>query len=96
MYIKPDYTTEVGIRTVLINHVDGAGMILPEATIIPEELRRKNFMFRGPFFKGLLSSFDFIRFCLVNGVDPVIKDFWGLEHDLIKENIQVLFTESQF
>ena len=96
MYIKPDYTTEVGIRTVLINHVDGAGMISPEATIIPEELKRKNFMFRGPFFKGLLSSFDFIRFCLVNGVNPVIKDFWGLEHDLIKENIQIVFTASQF
>ena len=42
MYIKPDYTFETGIRTVEINHVDGAGMMLPSVS-------RKNFMFRGPY-----------------------------------------------
>lgn len=89
MYIKPDYTTEIGIFTVLINHVDGAGMMLPCISV-------KNFMFRGPAFKGLLSSFDFIRFCKEHGVRPIIKDRWGLEHDLEKENIQIIFTESQF
>jgi len=89
MYIKPDYTAEVGIRTVKINHVDGAGMMLPIVS-------RKNFMFRGPAFKGLLCSFDFLRFCAENNVPPVIKDRWGLEHNLIEENIQIIFTESQF
>ena len=53
-------------------------------------------MFRGPYFKGLLSPFDFIRFCKVHNIEPVIKDFWGKEHNLIKENIQILFTVSQF
>ena len=96
LYIKPDYTTEDGIRTVMINHTDGAGMYLPNATIVPEELRGKNFMIRGNYHKGLLSPFDYIKFCTVHGVKPVIKDRWGLEHDLVKEDIQIIFTDSQF
>lgn len=89
MYIYPDYSTEIDIRTVKINHVDGAGMMLPSVS-------KKNFMFRGEYFKGLLCVFDFIEFCRAHNVDPVIKDRWGLEHDLIKENIQIIFTDSQF
>ena len=96
LYIKPDYTTEDGVRTVTINHTDGAGMILPNATIIPEALRRKNFMFRSNYHKGLLSPFDYIEFCKVNNVPPVIKDFWGLEHNLVEEDIQIIFCVSQF
>lgn len=95
LYIKPDYTTEDAIRTVKINHCDGAGMYLPGAKIVSPDLQGKNFMCRGPFTKGLLSPFDFLKFCRVNGAKPVIKDYWGLEHDLIKEDIQIIFTESQ-
>lgn len=88
-YIKPDYSSEIGVRTVTINHCDGIGMMLPSVS-------RSNFMVRGPYIKGLLASFPFLKFCKDHGVEPKIKDFWGLEHDLIKEDIQVLFTESQF
>ena len=96
MYIKPDYTTEVGVRTVKINHVDGAGMVLPKAKMVPKELRGKNFMFRGPYFKGLLSSFDYLEFCKEFDAEPVLKDRWGQLHDLVAEDIQIIFTESQF
>lgn len=96
LYIKSDYTTEDGIRTVKINHTDGAGMIDVNATIIPEDLRNKNFMFRGNYFKGLLSPFPFYMFCEEHGVKPVVVDYWGKQHDLIKEGIQVIFFESQF
>ena len=96
LYIKPDYTTEDGVRTVKINHVDGAGMYLPNAEIVPEDLRGKNFMFRGPYFKGLLSPFDVIAFCKKHGIEPEIEDMWHVKHNLVKENIQVLFTKSQF
>ena len=96
LYIKSDYTMEDAVRTVLINHIDGAGMYLPNATIIPELLQGKNFMFRGPYHKGLLSPFDWLKFCEEHGVKPVIKDRWGLEHDLIKEDIQIIFSDSQF
>ena len=84
LYIKPDYTTEDAIRTVLINHVDGAGMYRPDATIVPVELLGKNFMTRGPYHKGLLSPWDWVRFCKEHNVKPVIKDRWGLEHDLVE------------
>ena len=89
MYIKDDYSVEICVKTVEINQVDGGGMMLPSVS-------NKNFMFRGPYFKGLLCVFDFIEFCRVHNVPAVIKDFWGREHDLIKENINILFTDSQF
>ena len=87
-YIKPDYSYEIGTKTVTINHCDGVGMMLPCVST-------KNFMVRGPWIKGLLSTFDYLRFCEVNHVEPKIKDIWGLEHDLIQENIQIIFTKSQ-
>ena len=88
-YIKPDYSFDIGEQTVTINHCDGIGMMLPTVSM-------SNFMVRGPWIKGLLSSFDYIKFCKVNNVPAKIKDFWGLEHDLINEDIQIMFTESQF
>jgi hypothetical protein len=88
MYIKEGYKHAEEICTVEIDHTDGAGMMLPSVS-------KGNFMVRLPFGKGLLSSFDFLQFCKEKNVPAVIKDIWGLEHDLIKENIQILFTESQ-
>ena len=89
MYIKPDYTYEIGVRTVMIDHTDGCGMMLPEVSM-------SNFMIRADWIKGLLGSFDFIKFCKVNNVEPIIKDAWGIEHDLIKERINVILTTSMF
>jgi len=89
MYIKPDYTYSNEIRTVEIDHTDGCGMMLPSVS-------ESNFMIRGPYFKGLLCCFNFIEFCKKNGVPPVIKDVWNVEHDLVKENITIMFTESMF
>lgn len=88
-YINNDYTIERGIKTTDIKHTDGCGMMLPSVS-------RRNFMIRAPWIKGLLSSFDFIRFCKVNNVPPIIKDIYGTYHDLEKENIQIILTKSQF
>jgi hypothetical protein len=44
-YIKPDYSSEIGIQTVQINHCDGIGMMLPSVS-------RSNFMVRLPYIKG--------------------------------------------
>lgn len=89
MYIKPDYTYEVGVRTVMIDHTDGCGMMLPEVS-------KSNFMVRGDWIKGLLGSFDFIKFCEVNNVPPILKDCWGKEHNLVDEKINVILTSSMF
>ena len=89
MYIKTDYSYEVGVRTVMIDHTDGCGMMLPEVST-------SNFMIRSCWIKGLLGSFDYIRFCKVNNVKPIVKDAWGVVHDLEKEHITIILTTSMF
>lgn len=74
---------------VPINHTDGCGMILPC-------LSKKNFMFRMPWFKGLLVSFPFDKWVLERGASPKIKDIYGNEYDIFEDKIQVIFTKSQF
>lgn len=75
-----------------ITHTDGAGMMLPDAFGVPQ----KNKMVRIPWIKGLLGVFDFKKFIEYHGCSPIIKDIYGVEHDVIAENIQVIFTKSQF
>lgn len=88
-YINNDYSIERGEKTTVISHTDGCGMMLPC-------ISRKNFMVRAPWIKGLLCSFDYIRFCHEHNIEPVLKDIYGKEHNLINENIQIIFTKSQF
>ena len=71
-----------------IPHTDGCGMMLPSVST-------KNFMVRLPWLKGLLGVFDFKRFIEENGCDPVILDIWGAPWDIIKDDIQIIFTKSQ-
>ena len=75
-----------------ITHTDGAGMILPNAFGV----KQCNKMVRLPFIKGLVGVFSFDKFIKDNNCSPVIKDIYGVEHDIIKEDIQVIFTKSQF
>ena len=56
----------------------------------------KNFMFRAPWIKGLLGVFDFRKFVETNGCSPVIRDIYGQIHDIIKEDIRIILTRSQF
>lgn len=72
-----------------IPHTDGCGIISPE-------LFDRNSMFRLPWFKGLLGVCDFKRFVSEHGCSPVVKDIYGKEYDIFKDNIQVIFTKSQF
>ena len=86
---ETDYSITRKTDYVPIPHTDGAGMILPSVSI-------KNFMFRSPWIKGLLGVFNFRKFVEVNDYSPVIIDIYGKEHDIIKEDIQIIFTKSQF
>lgn len=73
---------------VPIPHTDGCGMILPK-------LSKKNFMVRAPWVKGLLTPFPFDTFAKEHKQTKV-RDIYGKEYDIIKDNIQVIFTKSQF
>ena len=72
---------------------DGAGMFLPGVLPASAQIRCSH-------LKGAIFSFDFRKFLEqdeVEGIkpEPVIKDAWENMHDVIKEDIQVIFTASQ-
>lgn len=77
-----------------ITHTDGCGLILPR-------LSQRNFMVRAPWIKGLLTPFAFDKFIMAaNSDDPsvnhgLITDIYGQEHDILNEDIEVIFTKSQ-
>lgn len=83
-----DYSIKRISDYVPITHTDGAGMMLP--------CMGKNRMVRLPWVKGLLGSFDYIKFIKENNCSPIIKDIYGKEYDVIAEDIQIIFTKSQF
>jgi arsenate reductase-like glutaredoxin family protein len=78
------------IMQVPINHTDGAGMYLPS-------MNNKNMMIRLPWIKGLMISFPFDTFIKEHKNSTTkIKDIYGKEWDIIKDDIQIIFTKSQF
>ena len=77
---------------VPVPHTDGCGIMLPNAF----GKQQVNMMIRLPWIKGLLGVFDFRRFIEVNDGSCIIKDIYGVEHNVIEEDIQVIFTRSQF
>lgn len=87
-----DFSIERKKGNVPIPHTDGCGIMLPNAF----GKKQKNMMIRLPYVKGLIAPFDYVRFIKENNCSPVIKDVYGVEHDIIKEDIQVVFTKSQF
>ena len=84
-----NYSTTRLNGTIPINHTDGAGMVLPS-------VRTKNVMFRAPWIKGLLGVFDFHAFIAEHGCSPLIRDIYGKEYDVTKDDIRIIFTRSQF
>lgn len=86
---EKDYSITRKSGYVPVTHTDGAGMVLPSVLT-------KNAMFRAPWIKGLLGVFDFVRFIQENGCSPVVTDIYGNDHDVIAEDIRIIFTKSQF
>jgi hypothetical protein len=71
-----------------IEHTDGCGIILPKKS-------KKSFMCRLPWIKGLLVPFPYDKFAEEHN-SYVIKDIYGKEWDIVKDDIEVIFTKSQF
>lgn len=86
---ETDYSITRKTDEIPIPHTDGAGMILPSVS-------DKNFMFRAPWMKGLLGVFDFRKFIIQHQCSPVITDIYGKKHNILKEDIRIIFTKSQF
>ena len=78
---------------VEIPQTDGAGMFLPGLLPASAQIRCGH-------LKGAIFPFDFRKFLMLEWVEgikpsPIIHDAWGDEHDIIKEDIQFIFTASQ-
>lgn len=98
---KVDYidnkTFEVTERVmdVPIPHSDGCGWVR-------KDVSKKNFMIRLPWVKGLVTPVNYIKFCdiyrsnLPDNERYLITDIYGKTHDLKKEDIEYVFSESQF
>ena len=67
-------------------------MMLPDAFGVEQ----RNKMVRLPWIKGLLGVFDFRKFIEYHDANPIVRDIYGKEHNVIEEDIQVIFTKSQF
>ena len=89
---ETDYSVNRKTMDIPIPHTDGVGMMLPNAFGVSQ----KNKMVRMPWIKGLLSPFDYVKFIQENNCSPVIKDIYGYEHNVIEEDIHVIFFASQF
>jgi arsenate reductase-like glutaredoxin family protein len=80
---------------IQITHTDGCGMMLPRVS-------KKNLMIRMPWVKGLLSPFSYDEFIReANAANPsvnhaLVKDIYGEMHDVLAEDIEIIFTKSQF
>lgn len=75
--------------SIPIPHTDGIGMYLPRVS-------KKNMMVRLPWIKGLLVSTKFDEFIREYNGNSKIKDIYGKEYDIFKDDIEVIFTKSQF
>lgn len=82
-----------------MNAFDGAGIICPRmaerwAKDLGLDYIPESFIIRGPFLKGLVSSFDFHKFAHEVAHKNTITDLWGKEWDI--DNIDAILTKSQF
>jgi len=75
--------------TIPIAHSDGCGMYLKNGD------NDKPFMFRMPFFKGLIVPVPYLDYKTKNG-DYKIIDIYSKVWDLKKDGIQYIFSKSQF
>jgi hypothetical protein len=88
-YINRDtYEITPQDMSVEIEHTDGCGIILPKKS-------KKAFMVRLPYVKGLLVPFAFDEFAKEKG-NSKITDIYGKEWDIFEDDIQIIFTASQF
>ena len=72
-----------------IPHMDGCGLVLPSTL-------NTNAMFRAPWVKGLLACFDYVELIKEKGWSSKITDIYGKEYDVIEDDVQIIFTKSQF
>lgn len=86
-HISADYSIKREITGTVIPHMDGCGIMLDKPTR----------MVRAPWIKGLLVYFPFDKFIQEKCEGKaIVTDIYGQDHDILAEDIQYIFTKSQF
>lgn len=80
------YSIKRQFMDIPIPHTDGVGIML----------EGKNKMVRLPWVKGLMVMCPYDIFIKENNCRGVIKDIYGKEYNILKDDIQYIFTKSQF
>jgi len=96
-----NFTITPKMQDIEITHTDGCGMCLPDVS-------KKAFVFRGPWIKGLVIPFDFVRFIEKHeNAKHIIKDIYDDEWNILTgecltnpkasgKPIKYIFTKSMF
>jgi hypothetical protein len=87
---KTDWSIKRESKDIPFDFMDGAGICL-------SNVFSKNTQIRLPWFKGLLCPIDYKKYIKENNdCSTKIKDIYGKEYDVLEDDIQVIFTKSQF
>ena len=90
--VTPEYDVIRGERSDIKNPInDGCGFYWRH----DPHWEPRNLQIRYSFVKGLITPLNFISLFRLYGKEPVVTDLWGVKHDLVREGIEVVFTESQ-
>lgn len=91
--VTTDYDVIRGERSDISNPInDGIGFYWRH----DPSWKPVNIQVRYAFVKGLLTPLNWVSLYKLYGQEPVVTDLWGRKHHLVKEGIEVIFTESQF
>ena len=82
---------------IKINACDGCGMIIPSLADqwvkdLEEDYPISAFCVRYAWVKGMLTRFDFRKYCKEVLNTTVVKDVWGQEHNL--DDVEIILNES--
>ena len=90
--VTPEYDVIRGERSDIKNPInDGCGFYWRH----DPHWKPRNLQIRYAFVKGLITPLNFISLFRLYGKEPVVTDLWGVSHDLVREGIEVVLTESQ-
>lgn len=87
--VKTEWDIERKTMEVPIEFMDGAGICLTSVF-------RKNTQIRMPWFKGILCPINYKKYIKEHNLNTKVTDIYGKEYDIIKDDIRVIFTKSQF
>jgi F0F1-type ATP synthase delta subunit len=87
---KTDWSINRDKKDIPFDFMDGAGICL-------SNVFSKNTQIRLPWFKGLLCPVNYKKYIEEHEeCSTKVKDIYGKEYDIIEDDIQVIFTKSQF